>query len=121
MSQTKELSLLNACGGCAPERFQAELDKVLENIIDPNTDAKAVREVVLRLRIKPDENRDQLAIEMTVASKLAGLASVRALGIIGRSIEGKPEAHEYSRPQQQKLFPEEGGKVTPMTKTIVKG
>ena len=108
----EKLSLATICNGTAVERFDYELQKVLENINDPNTEAEAVREITLKIKIKPDEAREMLKTEMSVSSKPAGLSPVTAIGMMGKDIHGKAEAHEYPRPKQQEI--EFGDKVKPI-------
>lgn len=109
-----KLSLATICDGTAIERFDYELQKVLENINDTNTEAEAAREITLKIKIKPDENREMFKTEMTVSSKQAGLSPMTAVGMMGKDIHGKAEAHEYPRPKQQEL--DFGQNVTPMRK-----
>jgi len=110
----ERLSLATLCNGSAIERFDHELQKILENINDPNTEPTAAREVTLTVKIKPDEDREMFRTEMTVKPKLAGLAAVSSMGVMGKDIHGNAEAHEYPRPKQQEL--EFGQNVTPMKK-----
>lgn len=113
----ERLSLATICDKTAVERFDYELQKVLDNIIDPNTEATAAREITLTVKIKPDENREMIHTEMTVKSKMAGLTSVVSMGIIGKDIRGNAEAHEYPRPKQQDL--PNFNNVKPIKKEIV--
>ena len=116
MRDMKELSLSTICDGAAVERFDYELQRVLENILDPNTEAKEPREITLKVKIKPTEDREIFQSTMKVTSKLAGLSPVIGTGIVSKDINGKAEAHEYAHPKQQELDFENSGKVTPMTK-----
>ena len=45
--KTADLSLETIASGTVPEKFQRALEKVLENILDPNTDAKAKRQITV--------------------------------------------------------------------------
>ena len=65
------VTLGNLGDGAAIEKFNDELQKVLDNIIDPNTKADMVREIVLKVRLKPDENRNVAAISIVCGCKLA--------------------------------------------------
>ncbi|MFV0470321.1 MAG: hypothetical protein ACK5MK_15535 [Dysgonomonas sp.] len=70
---------LNEIGnGGLQELFAHELDKVLKNIKDPNTDAKAKRTVTIKLEIKPDEQRmvGQVGINVShTSAPIKGLAT----------------------------------------------
>ena len=98
-----KLSLLTICEGSAAERFDYELQKVLNNIVDPNTEAKTTREITITVKIKPDEARESFSAEMFVKSKLAKLSAVTSIGAIGKDVRGLAEAFEYSKPKQQEI------------------
>lgn len=68
-SSINELDVL--ARGALNERFNEELDKVLENIYDPNTDPKKERSVTLVIKIKPNERRSQASLSLTARSSLA--------------------------------------------------
>ena len=84
---TKEepVSLTNLGEGAAIELFNEELQKVLDNIVDPNTKPKQAREVVLRVKITPDEERDIGDIEITCISKPAPAKGFTTKCILGRT------------------------------------
>lgn len=65
------VSLDTLGGGAAMERFQIELDRVLENIYDANTKPDAVREVTLKLKIKPGHDRKTGVVQLYTSSKLS--------------------------------------------------
>lgn len=94
METTVPLSLLTICGGCAEERFDVKLQEILENILDPNTEATAERTVTLTVKIKPDEDRQMLRNTLVVTSKPAPLSPQSSYSTIGKDIRGKAEAHE---------------------------
>lgn len=71
MAKHVDVSLETVAGGAAVELFNAELVKVLANIADPNTDAKAVRVIKLEVRVKPTENREAAQILVAASSKLS--------------------------------------------------
>jgi len=63
-----DLSTLGA--GAAAEKFQAELAKVLDNIRDPNTDAKAKRKITLEYLFIPAEDRERVLVAIAARSSL---------------------------------------------------
>lgn len=71
--ELSELTLETLGNGAASDLFDEEFHKVLRNIADPNSDAKAVREVVLKFRIKPSEDRSRADIQVVPTHKLAPL------------------------------------------------
>jgi len=69
MHQT--ITLDNLKGGAVLERFEDELKRLAENVIDPNCEARAKREIVLRIVVKPDSERRIATIGIYAYSKLA--------------------------------------------------
>ena len=67
-----ETSLKTIGQGAAVELFDAELQKILDNIADPNTAAETVREVSLVVKIRPNDDRTLGGVEITAKSKPAG-------------------------------------------------
>jgi hypothetical protein len=77
MNTEQFVSLENLGGGAgkdtsaAIELFNAEFQRVLDNIADENTKPTAAREVNLKIKIKPDEDRELCKVEIHANSKLA--------------------------------------------------
>jgi hypothetical protein len=44
--------------GAVTERFNVEMDRVMRNIYDPNTDPEAKRQITITITIEPNESRD---------------------------------------------------------------
>jgi hypothetical protein len=57
--------------GALAERVNVELQKILENIADPNTDAKKVRSLTVKLTFKADDKRDVILSTVVAKSTLA--------------------------------------------------
>jgi hypothetical protein len=70
------LTLDNLASGAAEERFQYEMDKVLANIADRNTDPEAKRKITLEIVFAPMGDREVIGLAVNVTSKLAGLKPV---------------------------------------------
>ncbi len=98
------LTLENLADGAAAQLFQSELDKVLRNIQDPNTDASAIRKVTLEVSFQPDEEREVGDVKIKASSKLAGLKGAKTRVFFGRH-HGELVATEYN-PKQAGLFDE---------------
>lgn len=67
--ENKHIDLATFAGGALQERMNIDVNKVLENIMDPNTDAKKARSVTLKITLKPNESRN--VADVTVTSKVA--------------------------------------------------
>lgn len=100
-----KMSLTNLAGGKTAARFDDELAKVLENIADPNTEAKAVRVITLRVALKPDDERRHLDVIIAATSKMAPTKLVKTVARFGIGPNG-PVAVEDAA-QQLPLFPPE--------------
>lgn len=98
--------------GAAVALFDAELKKVLDNIADLNTDAEAMREIVLKVKFAPGETRKNAALGIEVKSKLAGHRG--SVGAVYFGIVDGQRAAVESNPNQGKLFDKPEGKVVPM-------
>ena len=57
-------------GGEAGEQFQRGYEEILQNILNPNTDPKKKRKLVIELVFEPDENRDLANVTIQVTPKL---------------------------------------------------
>lgn len=97
--------------GAIPELFQEELNRAVENIGDPNTDAKTVRKVVLTVEIKPDERREIASVSTSVVSKLAPTRRISSVMHFGRIAGGKFVASDRSFRQMTFDDALESGKV----------
>lgn len=94
------LSLDTLAGGAAVEKFNAELERVLQNITDINT-TEGERSITLKAKIKPDADRSICRVQIQVTSTLAPEAPFGTQMFLGRE-GGRTVAFEHD-PQQLKL------------------
>lgn len=88
-------SLSEIAEGGVQEKFAIEMEKVANNILDPNTEAKAKRKVTLELTLIPNDNRDAIDVMVNVKSKLAPQEGVATTMLLGRNSDtGMIEANE---------------------------
>jgi hypothetical protein len=90
----QDINLSTLAGGAVDERFKDALTEVLQNILDPNTDAKTKRGLTLSLKITPDEDRQFAKIDFDVKTTLAPAKTITAAVIIDQDGRGKPVAAE---------------------------
>lgn len=83
MEEKEFLNLQNLHGGAALELFDIELQRVLENILDVNTSPGA-REITLRIKIIPNERRDEIGIEIYPDSKMGKRKAISTAAYVGR-------------------------------------
>lgn len=85
----KIVDLNSFADGAVAERFNLELQKVLENIADPNTDPKKARKLVLTVKVSGNEKRDIADVEVEAKLTLAPAKSIESKLIIDRDNNGK--------------------------------
>jgi len=91
------LDIRNLARGAAMEQFEAELDKVLANVLDPNTDYKKERKVTLSIGIKPnDEERESVTVTCTAKSTLVSFTPIKTQAYVGID-NGEYVMEEYTK------------------------
>ena len=68
---TPRNSIMQMARGAFEERVDYEMDKVIQNILDPNTKPTAKRKITLTIELTPDDERKQIAVAVTAKSTLA--------------------------------------------------
>lgn len=79
----EQVKLENLGFGAAAEMFQAELEKVIFNVADPNTKPDVKRGITLKLSIKPSKDRSMCAVEIHCDSKLAAVQPFETTMFVG--------------------------------------
>ena len=101
MDYTK-VSLDSINSGAVSEMFEEELEKVLSNIADDNTDAQKVMAITIKLVIKPSKDRSKADTLLSIHSQLAPLKPNESFILL--SSDGKrTEAFTAPRAVQQEL------------------
>jgi hypothetical protein len=103
VEQLADIHTLGA--GAAAEKFAAELEAVLENIRDPNTQADANRKIIMEWIFKPGDNREVVAVAITARSVFAATKPTSEVMWVG-SKAGQPVAtvlHGGGDPRQPVL------------------
>jgi hypothetical protein len=57
-------------GGALVAKINQEVEKVVQNIYDPNTDAKKARKLTVTLTFKPSEGRNLASVEIQAKAAL---------------------------------------------------
>lgn len=102
MPQTMTLATVGE--GALEELFQNALARVLANIDDPNTAAKAKRSLTLTLAFEVDENRRSSTVRLHVGTKLAGSVPHTVHVRIGQhegelaAVEAMPQSEMFPQP-----------------------
>ncbi|VTT01419.1 hypothetical protein [Streptococcus dysgalactiae] len=93
MDKTIKLDLSAIGEGGLQEKVDKELEKVFDNILDPNTDIKTKRKLTITLTMVPDETREVVSTSMEVKSSLAPQTGVATTVLVGQK-DGKVYANE---------------------------
>lgn len=82
MGKDTRSSILQMAKGAIQERVDYEVSKVIDNILDINTEATAKRKITLTVELKPDENRQFIRVNASAKSTLAPVVPIgTTLGI----------------------------------------
>ena len=74
--QNQRDSIMSMARGAFEERVDYEMDKVIQNILDPNTKATAKRKITLTIELTPDDERRTIGVSVTAKSTLAATCPV---------------------------------------------
>lgn len=110
---TQEVSLETIGNGALPELFGHEWNKLLANAQDPNTDPEETREITIKVKVKPNKNRDEAQTRVSISSKLASFSPVQQRVFMGEK-NGAPVAVTFD-PKQGDMFRSDSG-VTPIAR-----
>lgn len=111
IEQIADLTTLGA--GAAIEKFGAELEAVLDNIRDPNTEAEAKRKIVMEFTFFPDEDRERVAVAISARSVLPATKPSSDFMFIGRK-DGETVGTVMHGPAGDSLDPRQN--VLPLSK-----
>lgn len=105
-------SLSEMANGAVNERFNYELQKVVENICDPNTDPKKKRKITLTMVIEPDAKREQAHISIETKTTLAPAQPDLTTLIIGVDKNGQQTARELKSGIKGQTFIDEENDIS---------
>jgi hypothetical protein len=112
--QTVTLESLNS--GAVLDLFEAEWQKLINNIQDPNTKPDAVRKVKIEISVKPAKDRRNASTSVSVTPTLAHAMPHEASIVIGLE-DGKVQAYTFDPNQKSLDFEGEGeSKAIPFSK-----
>lgn len=103
--QIQKKSLLEMARGAFLERFDYEVPKILENILDENTDPKAKRAITLKMTFIPSDDRLSVRAVMDTNVKLAPTTPIQTYLYVGNN----PQTGEM---QVVEMVPEVPGQQT---------
>jgi len=80
------INLEKFANGALAEKFQNELEKVIKNISDPNTESSKNRSIDIKISFKPNKNRNMAAITVTAKSSIAPASPLETNIMMGLDI-----------------------------------
>lgn len=87
-------------GGALQEKFQHSFKRVMENLQDVNTPYKDKREIIIKMSFVQNEQRDDVATEISVTEKLASQAKLATKFAVDKDLQtGEVFAEEYGKSQ----------------------
>lgn len=118
MATTREVSVFDLAKGAIMEQIEKETGKIMQNIMDPNTDAKTARKLTVTITFKPDENREMVSTSAQAKSSLAPVKPISTSIIVDTDKDGNPVAAEWTRndPNQMHMFTDEDEQVNNVLK-----
>lgn len=93
--QIKQLDEL--MDGALTERFNMEMERVLGNVFDPNTNPKAKRQIQIVIDIAPNERRDAAEFKVDVKSKIAPPVAIAQTVFLHQDDNGNVTATEITK------------------------
>lgn len=102
------INLNTVANGALLEKANQAMKQIIENIIDPNTDATKTRKLTMTVTLKPNENRDLAPATIDVKASLAPAKGVNTNFILGEDSAGATGAEMKSGIPGQMFIDQEG-------------
>lgn len=109
------INLNSLAGGATAEQINREIERVLENIQDPNTDQTAKRKLTITMTFIPDKNDcDVVDISTVCKAALAPSNGTSTRFVVGKNQKGEIEANEWGKnamKEQMTIVVDEDGEI----------
>lgn len=79
MAQDNRVSILQMVNGAISERVDYEVKRVVDNILDVNTDPTAKRKITLTIELKPSKDRGTVSLKSSAKSTLAPTVPIESV------------------------------------------
>lgn len=98
--------------GAVQEKIEKEVERIMSNILDLDTDATKKRKLTIAIDFTPDENRQVISLDAQVKSTLAPQVSVATTMLAGRNMDtGYIEAQELKSRTPGQTFIDDSGEL----------
>ncbi len=106
------IDLNSLADGAVAEKVDAEFQRVLKNMADPNTDPTKARSITLTLTFKGNKNREIWDCTSKVSSKLVAAKEVESTFIVGRDQDGGVVGRELNSGVKGQMYIDGDGDVS---------
>lgn len=107
----KIIDLNGFANGAVSEKFNNEMQRVLDNIADPNTDFKKARKVTLVVTLKANENRNLANVSVEAKSIIAPPQPIGTELLIDMDANGKVTGAELKSGIPGQMYVDDNGEV----------
>lgn len=112
MEKHIEFNIAELQEGAVQEKIEKEVERIMSNILDLDTDATKKRKLTITIDFTPDESRQVLSLDAQVKSTIAPQVSVGTTMLAGRNMDtGLIEARELSSGAPGQTFIGDDGKL----------
>jgi hypothetical protein len=98
LTRDENLTFQNLNDGQVQMAFDQHLDRLIKNCLDPNAGTKG-RKLIVTLDVVPNDRRDEVAIKVSVDSKLLNTRAFQTAATMGVDSHGRGVMREYQRQQ----------------------
>lgn len=116
----RHFNLETFAGGELSRQINRDIESVMRNVVDPNTDVKAKRKITVTIEFKPNEQRNFITTNVNSKPTLApALGAVTALGVQQDLTSGAIDVAEIGNQMPETTVKVEGKTVDVETGEIV--
>lgn len=111
MKNIERIKLATLAGGAVQELFDNDLEKVIDNIADPNTSDKVARKLTIEFKFLPAGDRELVGLEIKTKTTLAPVEGTKTKMVIGKDGNVLIAAEYNNQIKGQVKIDEETGEI----------